>query len=164
MLKVFISFSGADAPLVNRLQAIAGAMPGIEVYRFDHDARPGIQLAEKVKRAIRAAHVVVVLLTKTARDSAWVQQEIGIAEQASKLIVPIVERSVDVPGVLQGREYVELDTNDPAGAFQRAAKYLGRIDARMRAAAKRVADRKAVIAGVTLLVGSIIAIAAGADD
>jgi hypothetical protein len=164
MLKVFISFSGTDQALVGYLEAVTDAVAGVEIHRFDHDPQPGAQLADKVKAAIRMAHVVVVLLTRTARGSAWVQQEIGIAEQAGKLVVPIVEKGVDAPGILEGRECLELDPADPVAAFQGTAEYLARLDADMRANAKRATDRKAAIAGLTLLVGSIIAIGAASDD
>ncbi|MBI4917349.1 MAG: toll/interleukin-1 receptor domain-containing protein [Acidobacteria bacterium] len=158
MLKVFISFSGSDRALVNYLEKITRAIAGVAVYRFDHDVQPGVRIAEKVKRAIRSAHVVVVLLTRSARKSAWVQQEIGIAEQAGRVIVPIVERGVDAPGVLEGREYVELDAADPAGAFRRAAKYLAKLETRLQA--KRASDRKAAVAALALIGGAIVAIGA----
>ncbi len=58
----------------------------------------------------------MVLITTTSLNSAYVQQEVGIAHECGKPLVPIVEKGIDTRqlGILQGVEYLELDLERPA--------------------------------------------------
>jgi len=86
---------------------------GVEPYLAEGDPRPGVPLSSKVSQMIDASDCVVVILTATASKSHWVQQEIGYAIKAGKLILPFVERGVNAAAFLQGLEYVEVDPADP---------------------------------------------------
>jgi nucleoside 2-deoxyribosyltransferase len=72
------------------------AAAGMEVYLAEHDVQPGESLAEKVRKAIRRSDAVVVLLTKSGAASAYVHQEVGVAIEAGKPVIPIVETGVSV--------------------------------------------------------------------
>lgn len=70
-------------------------------------------------RAVTAYRLdaVLVLLTESAASSPWVQQEIGAARSAGKLIVPIVAEGVPAgTGVLAGIEWISVDFASPADA------------------------------------------------
>ena len=67
---------------------------------------PGVRLDLKVRRLINEADSFVVLLTKKGGQSRWVQQEIGAAQSYSKRIFALKARSVGVPGMLEGTEYL----------------------------------------------------------
>src|SRR6266571_1313242 len=105
--RVFLSHSGTDAPWVKYIAGRAQAV-GVEAYLYEHDPQPGHLIAEKVKQAIARSDAVVVLLTRSAHRSAYVQQEIGFAEAKGKLVVPLVEPGVDEEGLamLEAREQV----------------------------------------------------------
>jgi 3-hydroxyisobutyrate dehydrogenase-like beta-hydroxyacid dehydrogenase len=83
---------------VDYLQATTKAQGNIRLYRYDKDTQPGVALAEKVSAAIDKADVVLVLLTRHSAHSQWVQQEIGIATKASKLIVTMRVNRSDFAG------------------------------------------------------------------
>ena len=114
-LEVFLSHSASDKVHIDlvclQLQAL-----GISVYLAEHDYQPGRMLAQKVSDAIHRCHAVVVLITTASVNSAYVQQEVGIAHECEKPIVPIVEKGIDTRqlGILQGIEYLELDLEHPA--------------------------------------------------
>lgn len=57
-----------------------------------------------------------MLITTASLNSAYVQQEIGIAHECGKPIIPVVEKGIDTRqlGILQGVEYLELDLEAPA--------------------------------------------------
>lgn len=82
-----------------------------------------------MKQAIARADALVVLLTKDGQASSYVQQEIGFAEAKGKLIVPLVEPGVSEQGLamLQGREYIPFDLNNPAPALASLLNYLTRL-------------------------------------
>jgi hypothetical protein len=113
----FLSHSMLDAAEVEKVHTAIAAL-GVHVYLAEHDPQPGTSLAAKVTTAIRASDAVVVLLTKSAAESPWVQQEIGVAHEAGKLIVPIRQSGINVNmGVLAGVEWIEADFADPVDAL-----------------------------------------------
>jgi hypothetical protein len=93
--RFFLSHSMLDASEVEKLrETIAGL--GVSVYLAENDPQPGVNLAAKVLAEIKASDAVVVLLAEGGASSPWVQQEIGAAMAAGKLIVPIVQAGIDV--------------------------------------------------------------------
>jgi hypothetical protein len=115
--RFFLSHSMQDVPEVDKIREAVAAL-GVEVYLAENDPKPGVNLAAKVTDAIKASDAVVVLLTETAAASPWVQQEIGAAKAAGKLIVPIVQEGVATGmGVLAGLEWIPVDFASPAEAM-----------------------------------------------
>jgi nucleoside 2-deoxyribosyltransferase len=99
---------------------------GISVYLAEHDPKPGTSIAAKVVEALERCHAVVVLITTNSVNSAYVQQEVGIARAHGKPIVPIVDKSVDPSalGMLSEVERLELDVHQPAEAMAKMSASL----------------------------------------
>lgn len=132
-LRVFFSHSSQDADWVERVGTHATAV-GIEVYLAEHDVSPGQQLSDKVTQAIEASDAVIVLLSKNSLASIYVQQEIGVAYHAEKLVIPILMDEVlgtDL-GVLNGREYVLLDPAVPHDGLNKLSFALTQLIERQR--------------------------------
>lgn len=132
-LRVFFSHSSQDADWVERVGAQATAA-GVEVYLAEHDISPGQQLSDKVTEAIEASDAVIVLLSKNSLASVYVQQEIGVAHHAGKLVIPILMGEVvntDL-GILNGREYVLLDPATPHDGLSRLSFALTQLIERQR--------------------------------
>lgn len=124
-LEVFLSHATADRAHVALVQRQIEAL-GISVYLAEHDPKPGTSIAAKVERALERCHAVVVLITTNSVNSAYVQQEVGIARAHGKPIVPIVDKSVDPSslGILSEVERLELDVHRPAEAMARMSASL----------------------------------------
>lgn len=105
---VFISHSKDDVGIVKALYSTL-KQSGINVYVAEFYPEPGKRLSEKISRNIESSDCVLALLTQESIGSTWVQQEIGIAERANKLIIPVIEKGVRITGVLEGREHIRLD-------------------------------------------------------
>jgi hypothetical protein len=103
--KVFLSYSRADLRLAHKVQKIL-TEAGIYVYFAELYPEPGVTLWEKIKGMIHNSDAVIVLWTKNAKNSAFVNQELGYAEALNKLIIPLVEQGVAPEGLLAGREYI----------------------------------------------------------
>lgn len=132
-LRVFFSHSSQDAAWVERVGAQARAA-GVEVYLAEHDVSPGQQLSQKVTEAIEECDAVIVLLSKNSLASLYVQQEIGVAHHAGKLVIPILMEEVvgtDL-GILNGREYVLLDPGAPHDGLSRLSLALMQLIERQR--------------------------------
>lgn len=128
--RVFLSHSGKDADWVRYIAQQARSV-GVEPYLYEHDPQPGQLLAEKIKREIVRSDSLAVLLTQDGRSSPYVEQEIGFAEAKGKLVVPLVEPGVDKDGLamLQGREYISFDLENPGSGLASLLDYLTRLKA-----------------------------------
>lgn len=109
---VFFSHASADYEWCDRLADDARAA-GLDPYMAEHDRQPGTSVVAKVKAAVERSDLVVVLLTHNS--SSFVDQEIGFATHADKLILPLVQRGLPPErlAMLLGLEYIEFDFEDP---------------------------------------------------
>ena len=100
--KVFISYSTQDLPYVNATKAYLESF-GIKTFVAQYDIPPGANIGEDVGKAINASDAFLVLWSGNARQSGWVQSEIGVARQAGKLIVPVLlHTNIEPPAFLPG--------------------------------------------------------------
>lgn len=99
---------------------------GVDVYLAEHDPHPGTSISERVERNLKQSDAVVVLITTNSVDSAYVQQEVGLARAHRKPIVPIVDKRVDKArlGMLTEVEWLEIDLDEPAEALARVTQSL----------------------------------------
>lgn len=146
--RVFISHSTRDQGLVITLANLLAHL-GVEVFVAEWYLTPGEPLDRKVFSQIERADCVVVLLTQNGIRSNGVQQEVGYAVKANKLIIPLVEKGVDPKdlGTLQGREYIEYDPSEPQEALLKLSSYVKSLEL------KRAKRNKAL-----LIAGGIMAL------
>lgn len=114
-----------DGPHVAQVQRQLEAL-GIQVWLAEHDLRPGTSVLNKIESVLPTCDVVVFLITANSVNSAYVQQEVGMARTHRKPMVPLVERRVDknrlgLPGEL---EWIELDLDAPSDAFAKVTQVL----------------------------------------
>jgi hypothetical protein len=148
--RFFLSHSMLDASDVEKLhETITGL--GVSVYLAENDPQPGVNLAGKVIAEIKASDAVVVLLAQGGASSPWVQQEIGAAMAAGKLVVPIVQEGIDVKMAgLAGLEYIPVDFASPGDA---AATVSSALEPLVRRHAEKQAQQEMLIAlGLVALV------------
>jgi hypothetical protein len=166
-LEVFLSHATADRDHVALVQRQIEAL-GITVYLAEHDPKPGSSIAAKVEEALERCHAVVVLITNNSVNSAYVQQEVGLARAHNKPILPIVDKSVDPAtlGMLSEVERLELDVHQPAEAIARISESLQPLvvaqvsttNVSLRIAPERPdLGTLVLVAGLSLLVGFLIA-------
>ena len=125
---VFLSHSEADQQWVQWIDEHARSID-INVYMYEHDPQPGIQIAEKIQSAIDNCQALVVLLTPNSEYSPYVQQEIGFAHAKDKLIIPLVQPGVSQRclAMLEGVEYIPFDPGNPELALSHLLSYLGKL-------------------------------------
>lgn len=121
----FLSHSMKDGPAVQMLAERLDSL-SVDLYLAEHDPRPGVNIADKIIAAIERADAVVVLLTEAGATAPFVQQEIGAARQAGKLIVPIVQEGVDTRtlAMLDGLERIDVDFAQPSEALAKVTSSL----------------------------------------
>jgi TIR domain len=149
--KVFLSHSASDRPwaewILNR-----SAQVGIEIYLFEHDPKPGTLVAAKIQGAIQNSDAVIVLLTHSGASSAYVQQEIGYAAAARRLIIPLVWPGQQKKGLamLDGVEWVPFDPSNADQALVRILKYLEQLKTKKESAQAILALGALIIAAFSL--------------
>lgn len=151
-MQVFLSHASLDRELVNRVaSAVRGA--GVELFLVEDESRAGVDVHQRIQSALRKCDVVVALLTVNGMQSSYVQQEIGFAKSAGKLIVPIVTedaRHGDL-AMLSGIEYILIDPTAPGVALEN-------LFARTSALRRKAKDDE-LIAGMLMIVLGLLLIA-----
>jgi len=118
-MRVFISHSYLDKPVVDRIVSRLGAA-GHDVWIDSLKLSPGDSFKQKIAEGIETADALVVVISSNSFRSQWVQQEFfAIAlQQISKRehrIIPVkIDRS-DVPSYFDNRVYLDLFENFEAG-------------------------------------------------
>jgi TIR domain-containing protein len=148
---IFLSHTATDAPWVKWIASHVRAA-GIEAYLYEHDPRPGREIAGKVKANIQVCDSLVVFLSENSRFSPYVQQEIGFAEASRKLIIPLVQPGLDqrALAMLQGREYVSFDYGNPQEAMGTLIPYLVQLKAKKESVQALLALAGLVIGALAL--------------
>lgn len=146
---VFIShcMKPEDIALLNPILRNA-ALLGVQCYMAQHDTQAGVNLDAKIKQQILVSDCVLALITQNSIKSDWVKWEVGVATASGKRVIPILQKGVQVPAFLAGKEYIEFDPNDPETTVRAVSDYLHKL---------KIADDKQkaiawfVIGGVGLL-------------
>lgn len=120
---IFVSYSSEDRPfaigLVKELQSL-GANVWID--------QLGIGLGENwdnaIEEALEKSGTFMLILSPTSVESQNVQDEVSIAINTKKKLVPILIKECELPMRLQRRQYADL-TNDPDKAINDILNFLG---------------------------------------
>lgn len=127
---VFISYSTKDYSLVSKVKEILESNAEIEVYVAETSAQIGNILSSELISAIKRCNLFILLWSKNSKNSAWVNQEIGIAASEDKVIVPVVlDEGLKLPEFIQNRKHLNaFDNHEEAlkilqdNVFKRAKK------------------------------------------
>lgn len=149
-----MSHSTKDLGIVNELAEWLGSK-GVVVQVAESEVQAGKSVGGKVSSLIESSDCVLAILTIGGARSEWVNQEIGYAMRAGKLVVPIVEEGVKVKGFLESLEYIPFDRRNPYDAVTRAAEYLRTLSIR-----KEEDEKGRVIFGGLLLLFGLLALGA----
>lgn len=90
--QVFISYSRDDRDYVSKLADWLEGH-GTEVW-FDHDVDIGTKWEEEIQKQLDDSTIVLVIMSKSAKRSEWVQREIDRAKQQQIDIIPVLLEQV----------------------------------------------------------------------
>ena len=109
MTDAFISYASEDEKLARFVHEHLSA-EGITTFLASVSIRPGEHWSPTVISELRTAQWVIFLASRAACNSAYVQQELGIAIGANKKIVPIIWeiRPSELPGWAAGLQSIDL--------------------------------------------------------
>jgi hypothetical protein len=140
---VFISHSSKDKELVRRL-ADDLRREGLTVWFDEADLPVGERFSEE---AIHASQYLVLVQSNAARESAWVQREIDLANAAGRPILPVVLEELENPWEdLADRGIADFRRGYRRGLWRLISRITDRPDPLIgaKAAAQRVKAEKSV--------------------
>ena len=152
---VFISHSTRDINIVHEFAKWIKSF-NIDVYVAELTFQPGEPLPEKVAKMIDASDCVLAILTRGGIRSEWVNQEIGYAKKAGKILIPIVEEGVEIKGFIANLEFIPFHRNNINESVIKAANYLQGL-----AFQKAERERQNVFWGGLLFLGFLALLASG---
>ncbi len=117
-MKVFISYSVNDIAIVRKIAE--EIRPHAEPYYWDQNKSPGEEAWKTIFSWIDSSDCVIAVITdKVIARGEAVNQEIGYAKKAGKLVIPLVASGVDSGrlGFLAGVTWISFDPKNPSAAL-----------------------------------------------
>jgi len=116
MKTLFISHSSIDKDFANRL-SVGLKQQGIEVWLDSEKMQVGDSLLTEISAGLKGANYIVVVLSKNALQSEWVNRELEIAinreiEERRMLVLPALLEDVPIPAFLSGRIFADFRRDD----------------------------------------------------
>jgi hypothetical protein len=116
--QVFVSYAQADKGIARQV-AEALRHAGLLVWIDTWELQAGDSIGPRIDQAIASSDVLLVLLSRNAVASKWVQKELSAAlsgelRDRAITVVPALLEDCDVPPLLSDRQYLDLRHDRPA--------------------------------------------------
>ena len=123
--KIFVSYSTKDIveikPILQQIQTIKDT----EFFFAEETLNPGDQISQRIIDYISNCDVFILFYSEFARDSTYVQHEIGVAKANNKIIIPILLDASKPDGMLQGISYLNFyDQNKKQPEFEKLHNFI----------------------------------------
>ncbi|NTU42048.1 MAG: toll/interleukin-1 receptor domain-containing protein [Nitrospirales bacterium] len=149
MAKIYLSHSNQDREIAAQF-AEELRFAGHSVYLDVESIQPGIEWRKALSDALRAAEVILVLITPKSAASQFVMSEVGaarayISSSSDKLLIPIVFERAEIPPVLLDIQAIFTDYNNLSQAITRVNEAISAFLGRRVAEEEKREERKAQI-------------------
>lgn len=113
-MKIFVSHSLKDQELIKGVKTTLEPH-GITLFIAEHNFDMQQTITQKIETMIRNCDVALILLTKKAFNSKFVQQEIGYINSCRKPFLQVIEIGLEkkITGFNFGRDYIAHDPTLP---------------------------------------------------
>lgn len=108
MTSIFLSHSVEDKESARKLSTQL-TKAGASVWLDEEQLLPGDSIASEISKAIQAADAVVFLVSGKDSKNRWLPSEVATAMAQGKKILPVIlDKSAELPILLQDRRYLDL--------------------------------------------------------
>lgn len=128
--RVYISHSERDEDLALEISSSLWRI-GLESYSTMYIPSPGLTRADKVSFGVRNSECLVAVISQEGRNSAIVGQEIGLARGIDLLIIPLLEKEVELPFLLENLKPITFSRErccDAIGVLIKSLRDLSRLE------------------------------------
>jgi hypothetical protein len=112
---VFLSYHSGDAEWVARLKTALESY-GLTVWLDTEQIRPGDVFPGRLARAIGNVRCVVIMLSRGALRSRWVEEEYSLALAHGCHTIAVLIDEIEPPGFLAGRTFVDFRDDEQFAA------------------------------------------------
>jgi hypothetical protein len=140
---IFISYSRKDAAIA---RAIADSLAEADFsawFDFD-DLEPGQRWVQVIQQAVEECDAMVVVMSRAARDSEWVERETLLAMDLKKPLHVVLIEDIPLPLHLINRQYIDFRDESEAArkrALRKLTAALRRLPRRLPKAMSPEPDR-----------------------
>src|SRR5688572_30323737 len=110
----FISYAKADSPFALKLANDLRAA-GVNIWLDQIDIPPGAPWERSVQSAVNSCGRLLVILSPKSAESDGVSDEIGVALDEKKSIIPILYQPCNVPMRIRRLQYIDFTTDYDRG-------------------------------------------------
>jgi len=118
MIRIFISYSSADASFADRLASDLTSF-GMEVFYAKWEIKVGDSIIDKINEALASHDHLIIILSRNSVKSKWVKKELNSSlirqlQQKEISIKPILIENCKIPPLLSDIKYADFrnDYND----------------------------------------------------
>lgn len=111
-LKIFISYSSKDSEKIKPISKYISSIQGAKTFLAEENMEPSSEVIQTIVNKIKSADIFLVFFSKDAKESEYVQQEIGVAKGNNKIIIPILLDSTTPKAMLVNTNYVNLSDEE----------------------------------------------------
>lgn len=113
-----MSYSRRDKEVMGRIVSFL-RKEGVNVWVDNEKLIPGTPIwEEEIEKAIKAANVIIVVMSPDSKNSEWVRREISLADQYRKHILPVLVHGDDDSSItlrLVTRQFVDMRQDEEMG-------------------------------------------------
>ncbi|MGB8218516.1 MAG: toll/interleukin-1 receptor domain-containing protein [Candidatus Methanoperedens sp.] len=112
ILKIFISYSTNDLEKIKPISKYISNIQGTKIFLAEENMKPSSEVIQTIINTIKSADIFLVFFSKDAKESEYVQQEIGVAKGNNIIIIPILLDSNTPKAMLVSTNYVNLSDKE----------------------------------------------------
>ncbi len=142
-MKLFISHSKEDYGRIKDYILPLRKMESIDIFLSEENIKCGEKFSEKIEKEINECDLFIILHSENSINSAWVNQEIGMAKAKNKIILPFLlddsdnvdsgdstdkHDSVEPKGVLRDLQYIVLKKDNYNTIMNEVLKHIPKED------------------------------------
>lgn len=158
-MRVFVSHSMKDQDLLNDIKIVL-EKNGLLLLIAEHNFSIDQTITEKIKGLINSSDIGLLLLTESGVTSGFVREEIGYLEALNIPSLIIYEKGAKSKyggGFNYGKDYIELDPENPQFAFEKIKNVLlNHWDLLAEQQNKQAIARNKAFWGITAFLGILL--------
>ncbi len=125
--EIFVSYHNEDIHLARKVKKQFEAY-GWSAFLASDDIRPSESWRDEILRHIDSCSVLIAVVTPRTTQSAWMNQEVGIAKGKGKRIISLLfGRSGDLPGFLESIQGIFASKDDVVDAVRKANNAISEV-------------------------------------
>jgi len=117
VFKVFLAHSSKNMDMVFSLVDMLRSAK-VDVYVAELNPEPGEYIDAKIKRNLQQSNALLALLTKEGVNSDWVWREIRHAIENDIMVIPLIEKGIEIPPILKDIDCLIFERENYMAAYQ----------------------------------------------